>query len=127
MTKLLVNFTRKIVYLLWLQNSGYIYSDIIIPINLTRKYSKNSFKIRRWQRYCLHNLAPFRFSLCMQAEVCIHVDTGFLLVMLCIRPFAKTSENTNKVESKGILRITRLVFNYFYKVSKKWRIKCTRC
>ena len=24
MTKLLVNFTRKIVYLLWSQNSGYI-------------------------------------------------------------------------------------------------------
>ena len=47
MTKLLVNFTRKIVYLLWLQNSG-----IIIPVNVIEKCSKNSFKIRRWQRYC---------------------------------------------------------------------------
>ena len=53
MTKLLVNITRKIVYLLWLQNSGYIYSGIIIPVNVTGKYSKSSFKICRWQRYCL--------------------------------------------------------------------------
>ena len=70
MTKPLVNFTRKIVYLLWLQNSGYIYSDIIIiiPVNVTGKYSKSSFKIRRWQRYCQHNLARFRFSLYMQAS-----------------------------------------------------------
>ena len=37
------------------------------------------------------------------AEACIHVDTGFLLVMLCISPFAKTSGNEKKVESKGIL------------------------
>ena len=29
------------------------------------------------------------------AEACIHVDTNFLLVMLCIRPFAKTSANEN--------------------------------
>ena len=57
----------------------------------------------------------------------IHIDTVFLLVMLCITPFAKTSENENKVESKGILKISRLVSNYFNKVSKKWRIKCTRC
>ena len=78
------------------------------------------------------------------AEACIHVDTGFfllvkpqtteeeaeeaveaggfLLVMLCIRPFAKTSENENKVESKVILKISRFVSNYFYKVSKKWKI-----
>ena len=56
----------------------------------------------------------------------IHVDTGFLLVMLCIRLFAKTSEHEKKVESKEILKILRLVSNYFYKVSKKWRIKCTR-
>ena len=37
MTKLLVNFTRKIVYLSWLENSGYIhiYSGIIIPVNFT--------------------------------------------------------------------------------------------
>ena len=49
----------------------------------------------------------------------LFVDTGFLLVMLCIRPFAKTSENENKVESKGISKILRLVSNYFYKVSKK--------
>ena len=35
MTKILVNFTRKIVSLLWLQNSGYIYSGIIIPVNIT--------------------------------------------------------------------------------------------
>ena len=50
MTKLLINFTRKIVYLLWLQNSGYIYSGIIIPVDVTEKYSKSSLKIRRWQR-----------------------------------------------------------------------------
>ena len=61
------------------------------------------------------------------SEACIHVDTGFLLVMLCIRPFAKASENENKVESKGILKISRFVSNYFYKVLKKWRMKCTRC
>ena len=36
------------------------------------------------------------------AEACMHVDTGLVLVMLCIRPFAKTSENENKVESKEI-------------------------
>ena len=65
MTKLLVNFTRKIVYLLWLQNPGYIYSSIVISVNVTGKYSKSSFKIRRCQRYCLHYLAPFRFSLYM--------------------------------------------------------------
>ena len=50
MTKFLVNFTRKIVYLLRLKNSGYlyIYSGIIIPVNVTGKNSKSSFKIRRW-------------------------------------------------------------------------------
>ena len=32
MNKLLINFTRKIIYLLWLQNSDYIYSGIIIPV-----------------------------------------------------------------------------------------------
>ena len=32
------------------------------------------------------------------AEACIQVDTGVLSVMLCIRPFAKTSENQNKVD-----------------------------
>ena len=71
MTKLLVNFTKKMVCLLWLQNSGYTYSGIIITVNNTRKYSKSSFKIRRWQRYCLHNLAPFRFSVytCMLVPV----------------------------------------------------------
>ena len=58
MTKLLVNFTRKIVYLLSVQNSG-----IIIPVNVTGKYSKSSFKIRHWHRSCLHNLAPFPFTL----------------------------------------------------------------
>ena len=68
MTKLLGNFTRNFFYLLWLKNSGYIYSDIITPVNVTGKYSKSSFKIRRWQRYCLHNLAPFRFSLYMHAS-----------------------------------------------------------
>ena len=47
MNKLLVNFTGKIVYLLCLQNDGYIYSGIIIPVNVTGKYSKSSFKIRR--------------------------------------------------------------------------------
>ena len=61
MTKLLVNFTRKIVYLLWLQNSGYIYSGIILPVNVTGKYSKSSFKIRRY----VHNLTRFRFPLCI--------------------------------------------------------------
>ena len=69
MTKLLVNFTRRIVYLLWIRNSGYIYSAINNPVNVTGKYSKSSFKIRRWQRYCLHNLAPFRFSLYMLIPV----------------------------------------------------------
>ena len=34
MTKLLVNFNRKIVYLLWLKNSGCIYSGIIIPVKV---------------------------------------------------------------------------------------------
>ena len=53
------------------------------------------------------------------AKACIHVDTGFLLVTLCIRPFAKTSANENKIEFKGILKISRFVSNYFYKVSKK--------
>ena len=62
MIKLLVDFTRKFVFLLWLQNSG-----IIIPVNVTEKCSKISFKIRCWQRYCLDNLAPFRFLLYMQA------------------------------------------------------------
>ena len=57
----------------------------------------------------------------------IYVDTGSLLIMLCIRPFAKISGNNKKVEFKGILKISRLVSNYFYKVSKKWRIKCTKC
>ena len=48
------------------------------------------------------------------SEACMHVDTGFLLVMLCIRPFAKTSENENKVKSKEIVKISRLISNYFY-------------
>ena len=48
MTKLLVNFTRKIVYLLWLRNSGYIYSGIIISVNVTGKYNKSSFKISNY-------------------------------------------------------------------------------
>ena len=38
MTKLLVNITRKMIYLLWLQNAGYIYSGIIIPVNVIGKY-----------------------------------------------------------------------------------------
>ena len=42
MTKLLVNFNRKIVYLLWLKNPDYIYSGIIIPVNVTGKYNKSS-------------------------------------------------------------------------------------
>ena len=67
MTKGLVNMTGKIVYVIWLQNSGYAYSGIIIPVNVTGKYDKSSVKMRRWQRYCLHNLALFRFSLYMQA------------------------------------------------------------
>ena len=86
MTKRMVQFTRKIVYLLWLQNSG-----IIIPVNITGKYSKSSFKIRRWQRYCLHNLAPFRFSLYMQASAFtmkiltkIFFRKFFSLIFLCI-------------------------------------------
>ena len=64
MTKLLVNFTRRIVYLLWIRNSGYIYSAINNPVNVTGKYSKSSFKIRRWQRYCLHSgrLFIFRYT-----------------------------------------------------------------
>ena len=33
---------------------------------VTVKYSKSSFKIRCWQRYCLHNLTPFRFSAYIQ-------------------------------------------------------------
>ena len=56
MTKLLVNFTRNFFHLLWLQNSGCIYSGIIIPVNVRGKYSTSSFKIRRLQRYCLHNV-----------------------------------------------------------------------
>ena len=56
MTKRLANFAKKIVHLLWLKNSGYTYYGIIIPVNVTGKYSKSSFKISRWQRYCLHNL-----------------------------------------------------------------------
>ena len=59
------------------------------------------------------------------AESSIHVDTGFLLVTLCIRPFAKTIKNENKVDSKGNLKISRLVSNYYFKFLKKWRIKCT--
>ena len=39
----------------------------------------------------------------------MNVDTGFLLVMLCIRPFAKISGNENKVGCKGILKISRLI------------------
>ena len=45
-TKLLVHFTRKNVYLLWLQNSGNIYSVIITLLNVAGKCSKSSFKIR---------------------------------------------------------------------------------
>ena len=60
-------------------------------------------------------------------KINLNVDTGFLLVMLSIRPFANTSENESKIESKEILMISRLVSNYFHKVSKKWRIKFTRC
>ena len=41
MIKLLINFTRKIVYILCLQNSGYTYSGIIISANVTGKYSKS--------------------------------------------------------------------------------------
>ena len=40
MTKILVNFTRKIVYLLSLQNSGYIYFGIIIPAMLRENIVK---------------------------------------------------------------------------------------
>ena len=98
----------------------------------TRPLSRLSGKVTWWE-------LPFKSQ---NAEACIHVDTGFvllvkpqtteeegafLLVMLCIRPFAKTSDNENKVESNGILKISLLVSNYFYKVSKKWRIKCTMC
>ena len=52
-----MNAFFQIIYLLCSQNSG-----IIIPANVTGKYSKCSFRIRRWQRYCLYNLVPFRFS-----------------------------------------------------------------
>ena len=44
---------------------------------------------------------PFKSQ---NAEACIHVDTGFLLLTLRIRPFPETSDNENKAESKGILR-----------------------
>ena len=37
MIKLLVNFTRKIVYLLCFQNSSHIYSGIIIPVNFIQE------------------------------------------------------------------------------------------
>ena len=69
MTNLLVNFTRKIVYLLWLKNPGYTYSGIIVPVNVIEKYSKSSFKIRRCQRYRLYKQAPFRFLLYMLIPV----------------------------------------------------------
>ena len=39
-----------------------VYPGIIIPVNVTGKNSKSSFKIRHWQRYYLHNLAPFRYT-----------------------------------------------------------------
>ena len=53
--------------------------------------------------------------------------------MLCIRPSAKTSEYENKVESKGILKISRIVSDYFlqsfkemenkvYKVLSEWKL-----
>ena len=59
------------------------------------------------------------------------VDTGFLLVMLCIRPFATTSENEKKVESKRILKISRLELflqsfnemeNEVYKMLNEWKL-----
>ena len=66
------------------------------------------------------------------AEACIHVDTGFLLVILCIKPFAKTSENENKVELKGILKISsclelflqsfKEMKNKVYKVLSEWKL-----
>ena len=71
---------------------------------------------------------PFKSE---NAEACIHVDTGFLLVMLCIRPFPKTSDNENKVESKGILKISSLELflqsfkemeSKVYKVLSEWKL-----
>ena len=53
------------------------------------------------------------------SEAFIHVGTGFLLFILCIRPFEKISDNENKVMSNEILKTLRLVSNYFYKVSMK--------
>ena len=69
MTKFLINFTRKIICLLWLKMSSYIYSGIVITVNVNKRYGKSSFMIRRLQRYCLLNLAPFRFSLYMLIPV----------------------------------------------------------
>ena len=134
------------VYLLWLQNSG-----ICICIIVSR-YAVGSVTVYTiWRLFVFRYTCKSRhfdsrgaapttplfhwlsgkvvwWGLHLKSqndEACIHVDTGFLLVMLCIRPFAKTSENKNRVESKGILKISRLDSNYFYKVSKKLRIKCT--
>ena len=58
-------------------------------------------------------------SIIKMSRFVIHVDTGFLLVTLSIRPFAKIVKNENNVEFKGILKISRLVSNYFYIVLEK--------
>ena len=83
---------------------------LLFKLMLEENIVKISFKIHRWQRYHLYNLAPFRGKVAWRglplksqnAEACICVDTGFLLVMLfsCLE---------------------------FYNVSKKWRIRCTWC
>ena len=86
MIKLLVS--KKIVYLLRLKNFGYIFSGMIIPVNVTAKYIKSGFKIRRWHRYCLNNLVPFRFSLYML----IHLDYSRLWIYISM------DVNINKVK-----------------------------
>ena len=56
--------TLSTLLLLWLRNCGYTCSGITISVNVIGKYSKSSFKIRRWQRYCLHSgrLFIFRYT-----------------------------------------------------------------
>ena len=64
MTQLLVNFTRKIVYLSWLKNSVYIYPDIIISVNITEKYIVKvvlSYAVGSVTVYTIWCLFVFRF------------------------------------------------------------------
>ena len=104
----------------------YIHSDFIIPVNVTGKYSKSSFKIRRWQRYCLHNLVPFRFLLSML----ISVSCQLCYILCCLQKKVKTK---TKEESKGMyfkdlvsclelfLQCFKEMENKVYKVLSEWK------